>query len=113
MENQENSYIITILKEIKQDINETNQRIDSLEEKFDNRIDSLEEKFDKRIVSLEEKFDNKFDTLEKKVDNNSANIIRILNTTSKMQKDITELRDDIETVYSLEKDSRKQLKRLL
>ncbi len=91
MENQENSYIITILKEIKQDINDTNQRIDSLEEKFD----------------------NKFDTLEKKVDNNSANIIRILNTTSKMQKDITELRDDIETVYSLEKDSRKQLKRLL
>lgn len=63
-----------------------------------------------RIDSLEKKFNNKFDTLEEKVDNNSNNIINILNTTSKVQKYITELR---KTVYSLEKDPRKQLKKLL
>lgn len=87
MENQEKSAIITILNEMRQDMNKMMQSIDGT---------------NKRI-----------DSLEKKVDNNSTNIIKLLNTTSKMQKDIEYLRDDLETVYTLEKDSQKQLKRLL
>lgn len=112
MENQEKSAIITILNEMRQDMNKmmqsidgTNKRIDSL----DKKVDSL----DKKVDSIETKFDNKFASLEKKVDNNSANIIKLLNITTKMQKDVEDLREDVETVYSLEKDSRKQLKRLL
>lgn len=117
MNNQENSIIISMLQNMQQDITEmkqsiiqTNKRIDSLEEKFDEKLVALDEKFESRFNYLENKFDSKFDALEKKVDNNSANIIRILNTISIMQKDIAYLRDDVETVYSLEKDSRKHLK---
>lgn len=128
MNNQENSIIISMLQNMQQDITEmrqsivqTNKRIDSLEEKFENRFNALEKTFDEKLatfertfddklVSVEKTFDKKLDALEKKVDNNSANIIKILNTISIMQKDITYLRDDVETVYSLEKDSRKHLK---
>lgn len=106
MENQENSAIITILNEMRQDMNKMKDNI------LNEMRQSIGET-NKRIDSLEEKFNNKFDSLEKKVDNNSVNIIKILTTTSKMQKDIEDLREDVETVYSLEKDSRKQLKRLL
>lgn len=102
MQNQENSTIIAILNNINENMNKMKKSIMNEIKQTNQRIDSLEEKFE-----------NKFDTLEKKVNNNSANIVRILNITSKMQKDITDLRDDIETVYSLEKDSRKQLKKLL
>lgn len=102
MQNQENSTIIAILNNINENMNKMKKSI----------MDEIKQT-NQRIDSLEEKFENKFDTLEKKVNNNSANIVRILNITSKMQKDITDLRDDIETVYSLEKDSRKQLKKLL
>lgn len=113
MANTEFSVILNMLNEI-------NHKFDSLEKKFDTKIDAFEKKVDSKINSLEEKFDGKFnsleekfDALENKVDNNSTNIITILNTISKVQKDIIYLRDDIETVYSLEKDSRQQLKRLL
>lgn len=102
MQNQENSTIIAILNNMNENMNKMKKSI----------MDEIKQT-NQRIDSLEEKFENKFDTLEKKVNNNSANIVRILNITSKMQKDITDLRDDIETVYSLEKDSRKQLKKLL
>ena len=88
MENKENSTIITIL-------NEMNQQIIQISENLSQKIDEVNE------------------NLNQKIDHNSANIIKILNTVSKMQEDINDLRDDVETVYSLEKDSRKQLKRLL
>lgn len=108
---------ILILSKSQDLLFEQNKALDKkIDDKFnylDNKIDALEEKFDKKFDTLEKKFDKKLDALNKKVDNNSANIIKILNTISKMQKDIVDLRDDIETVYSLEKDSRKQLKKLL
>ena len=87
-----------------------NSRFNSLEQKFDNKLNTLEQKFNNKFDALEQKFDNKFDALEQKVDNNSSNIIKILNTISKMQKDIADLRDDFYTVYDLEIDTRKHLK---
>lgn len=95
MNNQESSIIISMLQNMQQDIIEMKQSI----LQTNNRIDALENKFDEKLVAL-----------EKKVDNNSANIVKILNTISIMQKDIAFLRDDVETIYALEKDSRKHLK---
>ncbi len=99
MENKENSTIITIL-------NEMNQQIIQISENLSQKIDEVNE-------NLNQKIDQVNENLNQKIDHNSANIIKILNTVSKMQEDINDLRDDVETVYSLEKDSRKQLKRLL
>lgn len=129
MENQENS-TISMLNEMNQTINQMNQMINQMNQTIsilsknqdllfeqnkalDKKIDDKFNYLDNKIDALEIKFDDKFVALEKKVDNNSANIVKILNTVSKMEKDITDLRDDVETIYSLEKDSRKQLKRLL
>lgn len=70
----------------------------------------MEKNLNARFDAIEKKYDAKFDILEKKVDNNSAHILRLINTTSKMQKDIADLRDDFYTVYDLEIDTRKQLK---
>lgn len=94
MENTEFSVILNMLNEI-------SHKFDTLEHKVDTKIDALENKFNTKINALENKFDSKFDALENKVNNNSTNIITIINTISRIQKDITGLRDDIETVYSL------------
>lgn len=87
-----------------------NARFNAMEKKYDAKFDALEKKFDTKFDAMEKKYDAKFDVLEKKVDNNSAHILRLINTTSKMQKDIADLRDDFYTVYDLEIDTRKQLK---
>ena len=47
-----------------------------------------------------------------KIDNNFHNIIKIQTTLTKMQKDISDLRTDIDVVYDLEIDSRKKIKAL-
>ncbi len=103
----------TLDKKIDIKIGTLEKNFDAKIEVLDKKIDALEKKFDAKIDALDKKFDARFDALEEKVHNNSTNIITIINAISKIQKDIIYLRDDIDTVYSLEKDSRQQLKRLL
>ena len=70
----------------------------------------MEKKFNDKIDALEKKFDTKFDELNKKVNHNSVNIIKVLGTISKMEKNIADLRDDFYTVYDLETDTHRHLK---
>ena len=74
-----------------------------MREEFNFRFNALEEKYDARFDALEEKYDTRFDVIEKKIDKNSNNII-------KLQKIVIDLRDDIDTVYDLERDTRIHLK---
>ena len=110
MANTEFSAILNMLNEINKKVD---TGFDTLDKKIDIKIGTFEKNFDAKIDALDKKFDARFDALEEKVHNNSTNIITIINVISKIQKDIVLLRDDIDTVYSLEKDSRQQLKRLL
>ena len=63
----------------------------------------MREEFNFRFNALEEKYDARFDAIEKKIDKNSNIII-------KLQKIVIDLRDDIDTVYDLEKDTHMNLK---
>ena len=87
-------------------------KINELDKKFEAKIDALDTKFENRINELDTKFDTKFDSLSSKIDNNFHNIIKIQTTLTKMQKDISDLRTDIDVVYDLEIDSRKKIKAL-
>ena len=87
-------------------------KINELDKKFEAKIDALDTKFENRINELDTKFDIKFDSLSSKIDNNFHNIIKIQTTLTKMQKDISDLRTDIDVVYDLEIDSRKKIKAL-
>ena len=87
-------------------------KINELDKKFEAKIDALDKKFENRINELDTKFDIKFDSLSSKIDNNFHNIIKIQTTLTKMQKDISDLRTDIDVVYDLEIDSRKKIKAL-
>ena len=88
------------------------EKIDALDKKFEAKIDALDKKFENRINELDKKFDTKFDSLSSKIDNNFHNIIKIQTTLTKMQKDISDLRTDVDVVYDLEIDSRKKIKAL-
>lgn len=67
-----------------------------MEKKYDSKFDAMEKKFDSKFDAMEKKYDAKFDSIE--------------NRLITMQKDITDLRDDFNTVYDLEKDTRAYLK---
>ncbi len=135
MENLKNtSYIIQLLTEIQKTTivlsqNQTilfdefkalNEKVDNLDKKIDDRYAKLDKKIDDIYTELDKKINDNYAKLDKKIDDcyakidlNRRAIFRIENILSLIQKDVKDLRTDIDTVYDLEKDSRQKLKHLL
>jgi dsDNA-specific endonuclease/ATPase MutS2 len=44
------------------------QKIDALDKKFEQKIDALDKKFEQKIDALDKKFEQKIETLDKKID---------------------------------------------
>lgn len=112
MENQENTvYMMNVLKEI----HHTTIVLSQNQSTLFNEFKTLNEKIDK----LDQKIDDNYAKLDKKIDDNSAKIdknrqaiFRVQNILCHIQKEIKDLRTDIDIVYDLENDSRKKLKHL-
>jgi len=65
-------------------MNTTDQKIDRLEQKFDDNFVHLEQKFDNKFVQLEQKFDNKFVQLEQKFDKFEQKFDKLDQTVNKI-----------------------------
>lgn len=107
MENNENTTIvIDMLKQITTTLSQ-NQTI-----LFD-QIKSM----NKDIQLLNVKMDSQYKTLNNKIDRNyeenRLEHIEIKNILSSIQKDVKDLRDDVDTIYALERDSRKTIRKLM
>ena len=139
MENKENvSYIIETLGQMQQTLttltqNQTllfeqykalDKKIDDTYLKLDKKIDSNYSKLDKKIDSnyskLDKKIDDTYSKLDTKIDNNYAKITKNYEAIQQnyaaiigVKKDVKDLRTDVDIVYDLEKDSRKQIRQLL
>ena len=123
MENQETTtYVINMLKEIHHTTTVLSQNHSILFKEFkllNEKVDRLDQKVDDNYSKLNQKIDNNYAKLDKKIDDNSAKldknrqtIFRVQNTLCHIEKEIKDLRTDIDTVYDLENDSRKKLKHL-
>ena len=69
-------------------------------------LTTLNEKVDNNYASLNQKIDDVYTGLSARIKKNNSLILSL-------QKDVKDLRTDIDTVYALEKDSRKKLKQLI
>ena len=105
-------------------------RCDALDQKIDERYDALDQKIDARCDALDarcdaldQKIDTRCDALDARCDSLDAKIdkyyeenrkehFEMRNMLAHIQNDIKDLRTDIDTVYDLERDSRKQLRKL-
>lgn len=88
MDNQKNmTYLIDMVKQIHETTLSLNQKIDA-------RCNSLDAKIDKYY------------------EENRKEHFEMRNMLAHIQNDIKDLRTDIDTVYDLERDSRKQLRKL-
>lgn len=76
---------------------------DEFNESMAQMREEFREELNDSISELRKESNARFDSLEKKIDKNSGNIM-------KLQKEVIDLRDDFDTVYILEKDTRKHLK---
>lgn len=110
MENQDTlKYISNMLEHINQTVSvlavnqlklmqkydELNERIDTLDEKID-RVDQKVDRVDQKVDAV----DQKVDAVNEKVDKNHEEVI----------KEIKGLREDVDTIYDLEMDTRKTVK---
>ncbi|MCI8481980.1 MAG: hypothetical protein HFJ27_02610 [Clostridia bacterium] len=100
-------------KKINDNYAKLNKKIDDCYAKLDKKIDDIYTELDKKINDNYAKLDKKIDDCYAKIDLNRRAIFRIENILSLIQKDVKDLRTDIDTVYDLEKDSRQKLKHLL
>jgi DNA anti-recombination protein RmuC len=99
-------------------------RCDALDQKIDDRCDALDQKIDSRCDDLDQKFDDRCDALDTKYEGLSQKLDRYYEENRKdhykmmqqiagIQKDVKDLRTDIDTVYDLEKDSQKKIEKLM
>lgn len=106
----DNKEILDILKQIQASISGLNQKVDdnnaSLNKKIDDNYVSLNQKIDANYASLNQKIDDVYTGLSARIKKNYSLILSL-------QKDVKDLRTDIDIVYDLEKDSRKKLKQLI
>jgi hypothetical protein len=122
-------------KKIDARCDELDKKIDGLDKKFDARCDELDKKIDARCDELDKKIDARCDELDKKIDarcdeldakyeglsqkldryyeENRKEHYKMMHLISGLQKDVTNLRTDIDTVYVLEKDSQKMIEKLI
>lgn len=95
MDNQKNmTYLIDMVKQIHETTLSLDQKIDARCDALDTKCDSLDAKIDKYY------------------EENRKEHFEMRNMLAHIQNDIKDLRTDIDTVYDLEKDSRKQLRKL-
>ena len=121
MENNETTTIvIDMLKQITATLSQ-NQTIlfdqyKSMNEKINEQYQILNNKMDEQYNALNDKMDKQYKTLNDKIDKhyeeNRLEHIEIRNILSSIQKDVKDLRDDVDTIYALEKDSRKTIRKL-
>lgn len=113
MENQENmTYVVAMLKQISQTTLSLSQSQTMLIEQYkslDQKYDSL----DKKVGTLEQKYDSLDEKLDKYYEENRREHFEMRNILAHIQHDIKDLRTDIDTVYDLEKDSRKKIDHLI
>lgn len=98
-------YISKDISSLKENVHLLNQQVDSLNQQvgsLNRKVDSLDQKVD----SLDQKVDNHYEI-------NRKEHFEMKNMMFQMQKDIKDLRTDIDTVYDLENDSRKTIQKLL
>lgn len=128
MENNENTTIvIDMLKQITATLSKNQtilfNQIKSLDDKYqllNNKMDKqykdLNDKMDEQYKTLNDKMDEQYKTLNDKMDKhyeeNRLEHIEIRNILFNIQKDVKDLRDDVDTIYDLEKDSRKKIRKL-
>ena len=128
MENKENvSYIIETLGQMQQTLTTLTQNQTLLFEQYkalDKKIDDTYLKLDKKIDSnyskLDKKIDSNYSKLDKKIDDTYSKITKNYEAIQQnyaaiigVKKDVKDLRTDVDIVYDLEKDSRKQIRQLL
>lgn len=129
MENNENTTIvINMLKQITTTLSQNqtilfdqiksmHKGLQLLNDKMDNQYKTLNDKMDSQYKTLNDKMDKQYKTLNDKIDRNyeenRLEHIEIRNILSSIQKDVKDLRDDVDTIYALEKDSRKTIRKLM
>ncbi len=93
------------------------KQYETLNNKMDKQYETLNNKMDKQYETLNNKMDKQYKALDEKIDKhyeeNRLEHIEIRNILSSIQKDVKDLRDDVDTIYALEKDSRKTIRKLL
>ena len=72
------SHIQADVTDIKADLRITNQRIESMDKKFDQKFDSLDKKFDQKLESLDLKFDKKLESFRLEVDKRFTEVMNSL-----------------------------------
>lgn len=106
MENNENTTIvIDMLKQITTALSQ-NQTI------LFNQIKSLNDKYQLLNNKMDEQYKTLNDKMDKHYEENRLEHIEIRKILSSIQKDVRNLRDDVDTIYDLEKDSRKKIRKL-
>lgn len=105
----DNQKMITYLVDMVKQIHETTISLvhgqESLDRKIDERCNALDQKIDARCDAIDAKIDKYYEE-------NRKEHFEMRKLLAHIQNDIKDLRTDIDTVYDLEKDSRKQLRKL-
>ena len=106
MDNQKTiTYLVDMVKQIHETTISLVHGQESLDRKIDERCNALDQKIDARCDSLDAKIDKYYEE-------NRKEHFEMRKLLAHIQNDIKDLRTDIDTVYDLEKDSRKQLRKL-
>lgn len=117
MENNENTTIvIDMLKQITATLSKNQTILFNQIKSLDDKYQLLNNKMDEQYKDLNDKMDEQYKTLNDKMDKhyeeNRLEHIEIRNILFNIQKDVKDLRDDVDTIYDLEKDSRKKIRKL-
>lgn len=107
MENNETTTIvIDMLKQITTTLSQNQTILFDQIKAMNKDIQLLNDKMDKQYKTLNDKIDRNYEE-------NRLEHIEIKNILSSIQKDIKDLRDDVDTIYALERDSRKTIRKLM
>lgn len=106
MENNENTTIvIDMLKQITATLSKNQTILFDEIKSLDAKYQILNDKMDKQYKTLNDKIDKHYEE-------NRLEHIEMRKILFSIQKDVKALRDDVDTIYDLEKDSRKKIRKL-
>lgn len=123
MENKEDmSYVINMLKEGKEttahildtlaEVKETTVTLSKNQDKLFKQYESLSKKVDDNYTKLDKKIDDNYSKLDKKIFANYQAIDKNYSAIIGLQKEVKDLRTDVDIVYDLEQDSRKKIQNI-
>lgn len=113
MDNQKTiTYLVDMVKQIHETTISLVHGQESLDRKIDERCNALDQKIDARCDALDARCDSIDAKIDKYYEENRKEHFEMRKLLAHIQNDIKDLRTDIDTVYDLEKDSRKQLRKL-